>query len=74
MKVCDICGREFEKQGHLNLHKYHCRIKHNNFEGYEKEQKECEHYFRFLNLNVPLERRAYNEGYREVCKTCQMVR
>lgn len=74
MKVCEICNKAFEKQGQLNLHKYHCRIKHNNFDGYEKEQKECEHSFRLLNLNSAVEKNAYKNGYMEVCSTCQMVR
>lgn len=74
MKKCEICGAEFEKQGQLNLHKYHCRIKNNNWVGREKDQAECEHNWRFLNLGVPLEKRAHDNGYREVCSTCQTVK
>jgi hypothetical protein len=34
-------------------------------------QETCEHEWRFLNLKAPIERKAYEAGYIEVCKKCQ---
>lgn len=76
MKKCGICGKEFEKQGQLNLHMYHCKVKAAAAVpvDYEKKFKECEHNYRLLNLRQPLELRAYENGYKEVCIECQSVR
>lgn len=72
MKACDLCGREFEKQGHLNLHKYHCKMKQKPKQE-EPKIEECTHVFRLLNLRQPIENRAYQAGYKEVCTKCQEV-
>jgi hypothetical protein len=81
MKVCKHCGKEFERQGQLNLHQYHCQIKQYKKENVSRETKEikeelkeeCQHSFRLLNGNIPIEKRAINSGYVEVCTKCQNV-
>lgn len=83
MKICPICGKELKHQGALNLHKWSCSLK----QGAKQENmvavqqvepglfqvKECEHEFRFLNLNHPLENKAYQSNYKEVCVKCQQL-
>lgn len=83
MKTCKFCGAKFEKQGQLNLHQYHCKIKHINkdSEHYPNSQNDrsskngdidiCSHNYRLLNLKIPIEKRAYGAGYKEVCVKCQ---
>jgi len=75
-KICPLCGYEAKHQGALNMHMYHCKMK-NVSRGTieENEVKEtCEHEWRFLNLKAPIERRAYEGGYIEVCKKCQELK
>lgn len=74
MLECRFCGvstrkdgTPFEKQGQLNLHEYHCKMKNVSHETIE----ECKHKFRFLNLRQPIENKAYEAGYKEVCSKCQ---
>jgi hypothetical protein len=85
MKTCPICQKELKHQGALNLHQWSCNLKNGakqlNAVAVEKISetelavKECVHNFRFLNLNAPLEKKAYFEGqYKEVCGTCQTLR
>lgn len=78
MFKCKYCGaetrkdgRKFDKQGQLNLHMYHCKMKHVSRETLEKETEECKHNFRLLNLKQPMELKAYNANYKEVCTKCQ---
>lgn len=80
MKKCKHCGKEFEKQGQLNLHQYHCMIRmHRKEQSVPREtllengKERCEHSFRLLNGNVPIEARAIQNGYVEVCSKCQSV-
>jgi hypothetical protein len=76
---CSLCGKGFPKQGHLNLHMYHCKMKNPSPEGKQPIKKvedqvileTCNHNFRLLNLHVPIERKAYQAGYKEVCSKCQ---
>ncbi|MDP4170150.1 MAG: hypothetical protein Q8906_06025 [Bacillota bacterium] len=76
-KVCPLCGYEAKHQGALNMHMYHCKMKNvsrgtNNQEG-QKEVK-CDHTWRFLNLKAPIEKRAYEGGFIEVCTKCQELK
>jgi hypothetical protein len=80
MKTCELCGKEFERQGQLNLHKYHCQIRQYKKDNVsretkkeEKKEEECLHSFRLLNGNIPIEKRAINSGYVEVCTKCLNV-
>lgn len=74
-KICPICNvYEAKHQGALNMHMYHCKIKNtpNNTIVQEKENDDvCTHDWRFLNLKSPIERKAFENGYTEVCKKCQ---
>jgi hypothetical protein len=78
-KICPLCGYEAKHQGALNMHMYHCKMK-NVPRGTNEEHdntlspKECSHEWRFLNLKAPIEKRAYEAGYIEVCKKCQDLR
>lgn len=76
MKKCPNCGKEFQKQGHLNLHKYHCDIKQAKKNAGEPEEEKknaaCVHNWRLLNLKIPVEKNAYEQGnFTEVCTKCQ---
>lgn len=78
MFTCKFCGtttrkdgRIFDKQGQLNLHEYHCKMKNVTRETIQEETKACEHTYRLLNLKQPIELKAYNGGYKEVCVKCQ---
>lgn len=81
MLKCSICGqtarkdgRPFEKQGQLNLHMYHCKMKNVSRETVQEEkpkEETCSHDLRLLNLRQPIEKKAYLQGYREVCVKCQ---
>lgn len=81
---CKFCGTEnrkdgtpFQKQGQLNLHEYHCKMKqsqHVSRETPQEKEKECEHEFRLLSVSAPIEKRAYLAGYKEVCVKCQQLR
>lgn len=81
MKTCPICGKELKHQGALNLHMWSCNLKNGakqpdmvvvqQVEPGVIQVKECEHDFRFLNLNHPMELKAYNANYKEVCTKCQ---
>lgn len=66
-------GTEFTKQGHLNLHEYHCKMKNSHSENRKTEQEKCIHEYRLLNVNQPIENRAYSAGYKEVCVKCQTL-
>lgn len=75
-KTCDLCGKVLKHQGALNIHKYHCKMKQLQKEQPKPEELkpvECEHNFRLLNLRAPMEKRAYDSGYKEVCIKCQEV-
>jgi hypothetical protein len=74
MKICPLCGYQAKHQGALNMHMYHCKMKNGNVSRGTNETtvpETCEHEWRFLNLKAPIERRAYEAGYIEVCKKCQ---
>jgi hypothetical protein len=76
-KVCPLCGYEAKHQGALNMHMYHCKMKNGNVPRGTNEPNEpttCEHEWRFLNLKAPIERRAYEGGFIEVCKKCQELK
>jgi hypothetical protein len=70
-KTCSICGYEAKHQGALNMHMYHCKMKNGKNVPRETNQETCNHEWRFLNLKSPIEKRAYEAGYIEVCKKCQ---
>lgn len=73
-KTCSICGYEAKHQGALNMHMYHCKMKNvsrGTIEGEGQKEKECVHEWRFLNLRAPIEKKAYEHGYIEVCTKCQ---
>lgn len=76
-KTCDLCGKVLKHQGALNIHKYHCKMKQAQKEQPKQEEPKqeeiCEHNFRLLNLRAPMEKRAYDAGYKEVCIKCQEV-
>lgn len=77
-KICPICNTyDAKHQGALNMHMYHCKMKHSTFinenvsRGTEQQKQEgCSHEWRFLNLKAPIEKRAFENGYIEVCKKC----
>lgn len=73
-KVCDICGWVGRHQGALNIHKYHCKMKHGRNEKVEESLQDCTHDWRLLTASSPLERKAVENGYTEVCRKCQEVR
>lgn len=72
-KTCSICGYEAKHQGALNMHMYHCKMKNVPRETNVNEgvTETCKHEWRFLNLKAPIERKAYEAGYLEVCVKCQ---
>lgn len=74
-KICPICNvYEAKHQGALNMHMYHCKMKQVNINVPRetiKKDEECVHEWRFLNLKAPIERKAYEGGFIEVCKKCQ---
>lgn len=83
MLKCKYCGaetrkdgRQFDKQGQLNLHEYHCKMKHVPVSRETKEvvEEECTHSFRLLTVSSSIEKQAYNKGYMEVCRKCQELR
>jgi len=86
MLKCKYCGtgerkdgRPFEKQGQLNLHEYHCKMKNskqsnNQQQQEEKQERQHVHKWRFLTVSSPIERKAYNSGFKEVCVECQELR
>jgi hypothetical protein len=78
MLSCKYCGtttrkdgRKFDKQGQLNLHEYHCKMKSVSRETLDFQTETCKHDFRLLNLNQPMELKAYKANYKEVCSKCQ---
>jgi hypothetical protein len=74
MKTCPICGRDdLKHQGALNMHKYHCQMKNASTVSRETLEQ-CEHEFRFLAVSSPIEKKAYDKGFMEVCGKCQMLR
>jgi hypothetical protein len=74
-KGCKICGKVLKHQGALNIHMYHCKIKHGQHETVQKhfQQVTCEHEWRLLGKHHPAERQALAQGYNEVCSKCQEV-
>lgn len=77
---CSYCGigtrkdgRPFTKQGQINLHEYHCKMKNVPRET-KSQEKECAHNWRLLSVNSSIEYRAYENGYMEVCVKCQELR
>lgn len=76
-KACKICGGIFKHQGALNIHMYHCKIKHGKHEVVQKhfEQEVCEHSWRLLSARSRMEeRQALAQGYNEVCTKCHDVK
>lgn len=74
MKTCPLCGKnDLKHQGALNIHMYHCKMKQVNVtrETLKQGSDDCTHDFRLLNLNSPIEKKAYNSGYHFVCTKCQ---
>jgi hypothetical protein len=78
MFKCKYCGaetrkdgRKFDKQGQLNLHEYHCKMKNVSRGTLEQQSESCEHDYRLLNLKQPIELKAYHNGYKGVCVKCQ---
>lgn len=78
-KICEICGYEAKHQGALNMHKYHCRMK-NMKDGFKEVARTsegntviepCQHNMRLLNINHPVEKQAFEAGYKGVCTKCQ---
>jgi hypothetical protein len=81
MKICPLCQYEAKHQGALNMHMYHCKMRNgqrdNNIvsrETIEDVKEECTHSFRLLSVNSPIEKKAYENGYMEVCRLCQELR
>jgi hypothetical protein len=81
MLACKYCaatsrkdGRLFTKQGQLNLHEYHCKMKNNVSRETKEEEKDCTHNFRLLTVSSSIEKNAYDRGYMEVCTLCQELR
>lgn len=87
--ACRFCGKndfhgktEQSKRGALNLHEYHCELKQlkktaleeKKVEEKEKKEKGCKHEWRLLKGNNPIELRAIQAGYKEVCDKCQDIR
>jgi hypothetical protein len=74
-KACKICGYIAKHQGALNMHIYHCKIKHGQNETVQKhfEQETCNHSWRLLNRFKREEQIALSQGYNEVCSKCQEV-
>jgi hypothetical protein len=78
-KVCKICGYVARHQGALNIHMYHCKIKHGQHAAVQKsmEQETCaqtgNHSWRLLNRYKREEQIALSQGYNEVCSKCQEV-
>jgi hypothetical protein len=74
-KQCRICGGVYKHQGALNIHMYHCKIKHGQHEAVQKhfEQETCDHSWRLLNRYKREEVVALSQGYNEVCSKCQEV-
>ena len=71
-KICPICNTyEAKHQGALNMHMYHCKMKNTPNVPRETIENGCEHEWRLLNLNSPIEMKAFKGGYIEVCKKCQ---
>lgn len=71
MPACEHCGKTFDKQGKLNLHKYHCEIKKLKNSAADPEHQKCDHDFRLLNPKNANEYNAMTNGYTEVCVKCQ---
>lgn len=73
---CENCGYETEHNGAYNLHRYHCNMRKLAGNGQKKEQPKhsvCEHEWRLLSHSQPIELRAIQNGYKEVCEKCQIV-
>lgn len=76
-KACKICGYIAKHQGALNMHSYHCKVKHMSKEPVQKhfEQETCEHSWRLLSARGRFEeRQALAQGYNEVCTKCHDVK
>lgn len=76
MPTCDLCGKTFDKQGKLNLHRYHCELKQLKTGGQAavkvvKLPDNCDHDLRLLNPKNSNEYQAMQHGYTEVCVKCQ---
>lgn len=78
------CGYEHSHKGAMNLHeRIHCKtlkkeVEVENVSRETKEKKErkksgCVHSWRLLSSQHQNEAMAIQAGYREVCRTCQMV-
>lgn len=74
-KACKICGKVCKHQGALNIHVYHCKIKHGQFDPVQKtmDQATCEHSWRLLGGRNREEYLAMKQGYTEVCTKCHEV-
>jgi hypothetical protein len=80
--MCLICGKDFsdrepkKRQGALNLHKRACILKHltaSQDPPKDEQSETCSHEFRLLKTNIPIEKRAIQNGYTEFCPKCQEV-
>jgi hypothetical protein len=83
--MCLMCGKDFsdreprKRQGALNLHKRQCILKHLTKSEPENqsdhnEPAPCNHNWRLLKTNIPIEKRAIQNGYTEFCTVCQDVK
>jgi hypothetical protein len=76
--ICDACGRDCVTSLGLQRHKQGKKCKGNNQQNNNKNNEEstnndCLHSWRNLNGHVHQESLAIQEGYREVCRKCQVV-
>lgn len=65
--ICEYCGKDCGNPPALELHMKFCKKKN----GHNVENKNnCEHEFRLLNPNRPIEFKALQNGYLQVCIKC----
>ena len=83
MYKCKHCGKEFTKQGSLNLHEYRCKenpdSKKNASKVKEKKKNKynecpnCGGEMRFLTNSDVNEREAIKGGYTLICESCTWI-
>jgi len=66
MFKCPECGKEFDKEKSLRLHRYKSH-------GWRPDSANCEHSWRLLNPRIASEKLAINAGYEKVCIKCEEV-